>query len=73
MKAILKYVQNHIHLYLFWVNPIEIPFSSNKGEEEDGIFSCDEQTQPVESLSNSEVESDNLSESDIDPFETMLW
>ena len=32
---------------------------------------CEEQTQPVESLSNSEVESDNLSESDIDPFETM--
>ena len=28
-------------------------------------------TQPVESLSTSEVESDNLSESDIDPFETM--
>ena len=25
----------------------------------------------VESLSNSEVESDNLSESDINPFETM--
>ena len=34
-------------------------------------FSCEEQTQPVESLSNSEFESDNLSESDIDPFETM--
>ena len=55
----------------FCVNPIEIPFSSDKGEEEDGIFSCEEQTQPVESLSTSEVESDHLSESDIDPFETM--
>ena len=55
----------------FCVNPIEIPFLSDKGEEEDGIFSCEEQTQLVESLSNSEVESDNLSESDIDPFETM--
>ena len=42
-----------------------------QGEEEDGIFSCEGQTQPVESLSTSEVESDNLSESDIDPFETM--
>ena len=55
----------------FCVKPIEIPFSSYKDEEEDGIFSCEEQTQPVESLSTSEVESDNLSESDIDPFETM--
>ena len=55
----------------FCVNPIEIPLSSDKGEEEDGIFSCEEQTQPVESLSNSEVESDNLSGSDIDPHETM--
>ena len=62
--------KNHVHLS-FCVNPIEIPFLSDKGEEEDGIFSCEEQTQPVESLSNSEVESDNLSESDIDPFETM--
>ena len=55
----------------FCLNPIEIPFSSYKDEEEDGIFSCEKQTQPVESLSTSEVESDNLSESDIDPFETM--
>ena len=55
----------------FCLNPIEIPFSSYKDEEEDGIFSSEEETQPVESLSTSEVESDNLSESDIDPFETM--
>ena len=55
----------------FCLNPIEIPFSSYKDEEEDGIFSCEEQTQPVKSLSTSEVESENLSESDIDPFETM--
>ena len=55
----------------FSLNPIEIPFSSYKDEEEDGICSCEEQTQPAESLSTSEVESDNLSESDIDPFETM--
>ena len=55
----------------FCLNPIEIPCSSYKDEEEDGIFSCEEQTQPVESLSTSEVESDNLSESDIDPFETI--
>ena len=55
----------------FCLNPIEIPFSSQKDEEEDGISSCEEQTQPVKSLSTSEVESENLSESDIDPFETM--
>ena len=55
----------------FCINPIEIPFPSYKGEEKDGIFSCEEQTQPVESLSTSEVEFDNLSESDIDPFETI--
>ena len=42
-----------------------------KDEEEDGISSCEEQTQPVKSLGTSEVESENLSESDIDPFETM--
>ena len=55
----------------FCLNPIEIPFSSQKDEEEDGIFSCEEQTQPVKSLGTSEVESENLGESDIDPFETM--
>ena len=55
----------------FCLNPIEIPCSSHKVEEEDGIFSCEEKTQPVISLSTSEVESENLSESDIDPFETM--
>ena len=55
----------------FCLNPIEIPFSSYKDEEEDGIFSCEEQTQPVKSLSTSEVEFENLSESDIDLFETM--
>ena len=55
----------------FCLNPIKIPFSSYKDEEEDGISSCKEQTQLVESLSTSEVESENLSESDIDPFETM--
>ena len=55
----------------FCLNPIEIPCSSHKDEEEDGISSCEEQTQPVKSLSTSEVESENLSESDIDPFETM--
>ena len=55
----------------FCLNPIEIPCSSHKDEEEEGIFSCEEQTQPVKSLSTSEVESKNLSESDIDPFETM--
>ena len=31
------------------------------------------QTQPVKSLGTSEVESDNLSESDIDPFENHVW
>ena len=56
----------------FCVNPIEIPSSSLQDEEhEDGNFSCDEQTQLVKSLSNSEVESENLSKSDIYPFETM--
>ena len=55
----------------FCLNPIEIPCSSHKDEEEDGISSCEEQTQPVKSISTSEVESENLSESDIDPFETM--
>ena len=55
----------------FCLNPIEIPCSSHKDEEEDGISSCKEQTQPVKSLSTSEVESENLSESDVDPFETM--
>ena len=53
------------------LNPIEIPCSSYKDEEEDGISSCEEQTQLVKSLGTSDVESDNLSESDIDPFETM--
>ena len=69
MKEILTYVQNHVHLYLFVLNPIEIPCSSHK--EEDGISSCEEQTQPMKSLDTLDVESDNLSESDIDPFETM--
>ena len=69
-KEILNYVQNHVHLYLC-LDPIEIPCSSHKDAEEDGISSCEEQTQPVKSLSTSEVESENLSESDIDPFETM--
>ena len=55
----------------FCLNPIEIPCSSHKDEEEDGISSCEEQTQPVKSLSILEVESENLSESDVDPFETM--
>ena len=55
----------------FCLNPIEISCSSQKVEEEDGISSCEEQTQPVKSLSTSEVESEYLSESDIDPFETM--
>ena len=55
----------------FCLNPIEIPCSSHKDVEEDGILSCEEQTQPVKSLGTSEVESENLSESDIDPFETM--
>ena len=55
----------------FCLNPIEIPCSSHKGEEEDGISSCEEETQPVKSLSISEVESENLSESDIDPLKTM--
>ena len=55
----------------FCLNPIEIPCSSHKDEEEDGISSCEEQTQPVKSLSTSDVESENLSESYIDPFETM--
>ena len=55
----------------FCLNPIEIPCSSHKDEEEDGISSCEEQTQPVKSLGTSDVESGNLSESDIDPFETM--
>ena len=53
----------------FCLNLIEIPYSSHK--EEDGISSCEEQTHPVKSLGTSDVESDNLSESDIDPFETM--
>ena len=48
---------------------LKIPCSSYK--EEDGISSCKEQTHPVKSLGTSDVESDNLSESDIDPFETM--
>ena len=55
----------------FCLNPIEIPCSSHKDEEEDEISFCEEQTQPVKSLGTSEVESENLSESDIDPFETM--
>ena len=55
----------------FCLNPIEIPCSSHKGDEEDGISSCEEQTQPMKLLGTSEVESENLSESDIDPFETM--
>ena len=50
----------------FCRNPIEIP--SLQDEE---LFSCNDQTQLVDSGSNSEVESDNLSKSDIDPFETM--
>ena len=53
----------------FSLNPIEIPCSSHK--EEGGISSCEEQTQPMKSLGTLDVESDNLSESDIDPFETM--
>ena len=53
----------------FSLNPIEIPCSSHK--EEDGISSFEEQTQPMKSLGTLDVESDNLSESDIDPFETM--
>ena len=55
----------------FCLNPIEIPCSSHEDEEEDGILSCEEETQPVKLFSTSEIESDNLSESDIDPFETM--
>ena len=55
----------------FCLNPIEIPCSSHKDVEEGGIISFGEDTQPVKSLSTSEVESKNLSESDIDPFETM--
>ena len=55
----------------FYLNPTDIPCSSHKDEEEDGILSCEEQTQLVKSLGTSDVESDNLSESDIDPFETM--
>ena len=35
------------------------------------MSSCEEQTQPMKSLDTLDVESDNLSESDIDPFETM--
>ena len=53
----------------FSLNPIEIPYSSHK--EEDGMSSCEEQTQPMKSLDTLDVESDNLSESDIDPFETI--
>ena len=53
----------------FCLNPIEIPCSSHK--EEDGISSCEEQTQPMKSLGTLDVESENLSESYIDPFETM--
>ena len=49
------------------MNPIEIPLS-----QDEEIFSCDEeQTQLVEPNSDSEVESEYSSESDIDPFETM--
>ena len=50
----------------FCINPIEIPYSQT--EE---TFTCNEKIQFVESQGISEVESDNLSESDIDPFETM--
>ena len=71
MKEILTYVQKPCPSVSFCLNPIEIPCSSHKDEEEDGISSCEEQTQPVKSLSTSEVESENLSESDIDSFETM--
>ena len=55
----------------FCLNPIKIPCSSHKDVEEDGILSCEEQTQPMKSLGTSEVESENLTESDIGPFETM--
>ena len=70
-KEILTYVQNHVHLYPLVLNPIEIPCSSHKGE--DGISSCEEQTQPMKSLGALEIESESLSESDIDPFENHVW
>ena len=47
----------------FSLTPIEIPCSSHK--EEGGISSCEEQTQPMKSLGTLDVESDNLSESDM--------
>ena len=72
LKEILRHVQNHVHLYLFVLIPLKSHLHPYKMKKmRDGNFSCNEQTQLVKSLSNSEVESDNLSESDIDPFETM--
>ena len=52
------------------MNPIEIP-SSLEIDEEDEMFSHNEQTQLVKSFSTSEVEFENLSASDTDPFETI--
>ena len=51
---------------IFNGNPIEI--SCSQTEE---TISCNEKIQPVELQGISEVESQNLIESDIDPFETM--
>ena len=48
------------------MNPIKISYSQT-----DETMACNENIQLVESQGISEVESDNLIESDIDPFETM--
>ena len=50
----------------FDVNTIEIPYS-----KVDETFTCNEEIQLVESQEISEVESEVISKSDIDPFETM--
>ena len=51
----------------FNVKPIEMSCSQT-----DETIACNEKIQPVESQGISEVESHNLIESDINPFETMF-
>ena len=50
----------------FNVNPVEISYSQTNE-----TVTCNKENQLVESQEISEVESDDLCKSDIDPFETM--
>ena len=82
MKEILRYVQNHVHLFFFCLKldkieetDLEDSFVETEIEsfQNENTFSSSEQeqTQLGESFSSPEVESDNLSESDIGPFKIL--